>query len=137
MNKATLLPQFQTQCNTKSQFPPNHKTLKIKPQKNHTNPDHKTPQFKPNSTNYTPNQNPKFEKSNQSFKKSKLAFQRTLHHLHQFQKPHCFVKPQKLQTLNNSEITEFNKIEQKKKSEKKNHFFSSEKRGNYEIMQFQ
>jgi len=47
------------------------------------------------------------------------------------------VKPQKLQTLNNSEITEFNKIEQKKKSEKKNHFFSSEKRGNYEIMQFQ
>jgi hypothetical protein len=46
------------------------------------------------------------------------------------------VKPQKLQTLNKEEITEFNKIEQNKKKtyklESSRFFFFCEKRGNFE-----
>jgi len=140
MNKATLYPQFQTQCNTKSQFPPNHKTLKIKPQK--ITLTQITKQLNSNPIQQITHQIKTLSSKNQTkaSKNPKLAFQRTLHHLHQFQKPHCFVKPQKLQTLNNSEITEFNKIEQKinkKIRKKKSFFFFRKKRGNCEIIQFQ
>jgi hypothetical protein len=116
---------------------PNLKTLEIKPLKNHTNPEHKIPKSKPNSTNFLQNQNPKFD--NQTKGSQKPFLKRKSHHLHQSEKPHCFANSQKLQTLNNHEITELNKIEQTQKY-KLDFYSSQKKRGNfknYEITKFQ